>query len=117
MTQVEFHSLSMREAEEALVEVWRCLEEYDIPAPRMIFTFEGAARVNIRLDVGEPVWADLIRWRLTSVSGANRRRAWSGRDIGGHPHRLPAGPAAGFPLIDAAIVTSYRPSSRTRARS
>jgi hypothetical protein len=109
MTQVEFHSLSMREAEEVLVEIWRCLEEYDIPAPRMKFGFEGPARVNIRLELEEPVWAAIVTWRLPSLSGATRRDA--------RPHPLPAGQAAGFLDLDAAIVTSYRPRSRTRARN
>ena len=66
MSKINFHRLSMREAEEVVVEIWKCLEEYGFPVPHLIFDFHDAATVSIALEVEEPVSAVIMNWRMSS---------------------------------------------------
>ena len=66
MSKIKFHRLSMREAEEVVVEIWKCLEEYGFPVPHLIFDFHDAATVSIALEVEEPVSAVIMNWRMSS---------------------------------------------------
>jgi hypothetical protein len=66
VTTIEFRGLSLQEAEEVLVDVWNCLEEYAIPSPAMTFAFAGGADVSFRMRFAEPLWARLVANRLSS---------------------------------------------------
>jgi hypothetical protein len=65
VTTIEFRGLSLQEAEEVMVDVWNCLEEYAIPSPSMAFDFSGGG-VSFHMRFGEPLWARLVANRLSS---------------------------------------------------
>ncbi len=65
MVVIELDGLSMSDAEEALVEIWSCLEEYDVPSPRIAFTFHADVGVSMELSVDEPLWAEMVTVRLS----------------------------------------------------
>jgi hypothetical protein len=85
VTTIEFRGLSLQEAEEVLVDVWNCLEEYAIPSPSMAFDFAGTAEVSFRMRFGEPLWARLVANRLSSGTmardGGVAREGGSGEPI------------------------------------
>jgi hypothetical protein len=65
MAVIEF-DLSLPDAEEAIAEVWSCLEEYGIPSPIMRADFHANARVTMGLTFDEPIGAQLVSLRLSS---------------------------------------------------
>jgi hypothetical protein len=83
MVVIEFRRLTMHEAEEALAEMWNCLEEYDIPSPRMAFDFAGDERVSMDVFMDESIWADIMMLRLSNCAATEKsvqdHRNWSMR--------------------------------------
>ena len=71
MSWTEFRRLSISEGEEAIVEIWKCLEEYDLPTPRMTISFLGGKGIIIRLDIEDPLWAIVLRRRLSNSAVPN----------------------------------------------
>jgi hypothetical protein len=56
----------MSEAEEAIAELWSCLEEYGIPSPKLKATCANK-RITIELSaLDEPLWAKLVDTRLSN---------------------------------------------------
>jgi hypothetical protein len=55
---------SMSDAEDAIVETWAMVEEYDLPSPGMTFSFRGRSRMNIALSIDDPVAAHTLTLRL-----------------------------------------------------
>jgi len=70
MAVIELDGLSLAEAEEAIAEVWSCLEEYDIPSPVMSVDVRGTARFTLAFSFEEPIWAKLVSLRLSSLTGS-----------------------------------------------
>lgn len=64
MAEINLEGLALPEAEEAIAEIWSCLEEYDIPSPAVRVGLRADARMNMKFDFDEPVWAELVRVRL-----------------------------------------------------
>jgi hypothetical protein len=62
--------LSIPDAEEAVIKIWRILEEYDMPSPGMTFIFRGNSRVKIALRVDDSVDAQILILLLTAVDSA-----------------------------------------------
>jgi len=71
MTTIRLRHLSLPEAEEAIVALWVCLEEYDIPTPHIDFRFEapGHATLSLRID---SQWHQIVKHRIAG-SIANSR--------------------------------------------
>lgn len=72
MTVIEFRRLSMPEAEEVIVALWSCFEEYDAPSPRMTFEFHGRAGVTMWLHIEDPALADVVAIFLSNQSCVQR---------------------------------------------
>ena len=72
MTVIEFRRLSMPEAEEVIVALWSCFEEYDVLSPRMTFEFHGSAGVTIWLHIEDPALVDVVAIFLSNWSCAQR---------------------------------------------
>jgi len=66
MADINIDGLSLPEAEEAIVEIWSCLEEYHIPSPAMSVDVRANSRVTIGLSFEEPLWAELVSLRLSN---------------------------------------------------
>jgi hypothetical protein len=67
MAVIVFNVLTIGDAEEAIAETWRVLEEYGIPSPEMTFSFRGRSRVKIALRVDDPVDALTLMPRLAPL--------------------------------------------------
>ena len=66
MSSIRLRSLTMSEAEEAIAELWSCLEEYGIPSPKMNAT-RAHKRIIIELfELDEPLWAKVVGTCLSS---------------------------------------------------
>ncbi len=63
MPSITLHRITVAHAEEAISEIWRCLEEYDILSPAMACKFEGPD-LTIQLHFAEPLSAELVNRRL-----------------------------------------------------
>lgn len=87
MPIIYFHILSIPNAEEAIAETWRILEEYGIPSPKMTFTFRGSSRVKIALRVDDPVDARTLMLRLAPLGALVDR--WHGALPKMQPTRFP----------------------------
>jgi hypothetical protein len=70
MSVIGLRRLSLRDAEEAIVELWTCLEEYEIPTPHVDFRFEGPDRVTLCLRIDRE-WEHVVRRRLASRMDAS----------------------------------------------
>lgn len=75
MVVIELNGLSASEAEEALVEIWSCLEEYVIPSPRIVFAFRADNDVDMEISIEEPLWAEMVTARLSRWLGAGQEQA------------------------------------------
>ena len=70
MTLIRLRRLSLREAEEAIVTLWTCLEEYGIPTPHIDFRFEASGRATLSLCT-DPEWHHIVKRRIASSTGCN----------------------------------------------
>jgi hypothetical protein len=66
MAVIELDRLSLPDAEEAIAEVWSCLEEYGIPSPIMRVGFHANAKVTMGFTFDEPIGAQLVSLRLSN---------------------------------------------------
>jgi hypothetical protein len=67
MSAIKLRGLSMSEAEEAIAELWSCLEEYGIPSPKLKATC-AHKRITIELSaLDDPLWAKLVDTRLSNL--------------------------------------------------
>lgn len=69
MMNASLRGVSLSEAEQALVTVWRRVEEYGTDAPRLRFGFRRDGRVTIRFSFSDPTTAVLI---LNGLDASNR---------------------------------------------
>lgn len=67
MADINFNGLSLCEAEEAVAEIWSCLEEYDIPSPVVNVGACTNARITMGFTFEEPIWAELVTHRLSTL--------------------------------------------------
>jgi hypothetical protein len=79
MPVIHFQLLSISDAEEAVVEIWRILEEYNIPSPAMTCMCRGSSRVKIALRVDNVMDAQTLMvllgatgWDAEQLHGARR---------------------------------------------
>jgi hypothetical protein len=63
MPSITLHRITVAHAEEAISEIWNCLEEYDIRSPAMACNFDGPD-LTIQLHFVEPLGAELVNQRL-----------------------------------------------------
>jgi hypothetical protein len=74
LATIEFRSLSLQDAEQVLAEVWNCLEEFDIPSPRLVVKFRGQTEVVLRCRFSEQLSARIVAMRLSRWIARNERR-------------------------------------------
>ena len=82
MSAIKLRGLSLSEAEEAIVELWTCLEEYGIPSPKVKVS-RTDRRVTMELSgFDDSLWTELIDTYLTNwrrgtlqLPSANRGQA------------------------------------------
>jgi hypothetical protein len=79
MPVIHFQLLSISDAEEAVVEIWRILEEYNIPSPAMTCMCRGSSQVKIALRVDNVMDAQTLMvllgatgWDAEQLHGARR---------------------------------------------
>ena len=79
MPAIHFQLLSISDAEEAVVEIWRILEEYNLPSPAMTCMCHGSSRVKIALRVDNVMDAQTLMvllgatgWDAEQLHGARR---------------------------------------------
>jgi hypothetical protein len=64
---IKLRGLSMSEAEEAIAELWTCLEEYGIPSAPKLQVSRVNSRINIEMSgFDEPLWSKLVDTHLTN---------------------------------------------------
>jgi hypothetical protein len=69
MADINFDRLLLPEAEEAIADVWRCLEDYDLPSPALRVDFHANSTVALAFTFEDPLWAELVRLRLSHMMG------------------------------------------------
>ena len=74
MATIEFRSLSVQDAEQVLAEIWNCLEEFDIPSPRLVVKFRGQTEVTLRCRFDEQLSARIVAMRLSRWIAGNEQR-------------------------------------------
>jgi hypothetical protein len=57
-------------AEEVVAEIWRLLELYDIPSPKMKFDFPEPSIVCLSFDFNESAWAEIVSRHLSGWHGS-----------------------------------------------
>jgi hypothetical protein len=72
MIAIEFHYLSMPEAEEVIAALWCCFEEYDIPSPAMTFRFYGGAMAGVEVHMEDAAVAKVVARFLSDWNVASR---------------------------------------------
>ena len=79
MPVIHFQLLSISDAEEAVVEIWRILEEYNLPSPGLTCMCRGSSRVKIALRVDNVMDAQTLvlllgatGWDVEQLHGACR---------------------------------------------
>ena len=77
MALIELRQLSMRDAEEAITEIWTCLEEHDLATPQFEFEFHRDTIVSLSFrvdtDFSRVVELRLANWRAIRESPASVR--------------------------------------------
>jgi hypothetical protein len=88
MSAIRLRGLSVSESEEAIAELWTCLEEYGIPSPKL-----KVSRTNSRITLeiagfDEPLWAEFVDTYLTNwrrgalqLPSANKSKASEGAQV------------------------------------
>jgi hypothetical protein len=74
LATIEFRSLSVQDAEQVLAEIWNCLEEFDIPSPRLAVKFRGETEVTLRCRFDEQLSVRIVAMRLSRWIAGNERR-------------------------------------------
>jgi hypothetical protein len=64
LATIQCRHLDARDAEELVVELWSCLEEYEIPTPRLRFFF-GRDWVDVEISTVDVSWDFVIMVRLS----------------------------------------------------
>jgi hypothetical protein len=80
MRVVQCQRLSISEAEDVVAEIYGCLEEYNVPMPKMAFSFLGGSRVSITMRIDDPIAANMMHLRLATWFTAQKPLAHAGRD-------------------------------------
>jgi hypothetical protein len=66
-TAIKLQGLSMPEAEEAIAELWTCLEEYGIPSAPKLKVSGTNSRITIEMSrFDEPLWSKFVENHLTN---------------------------------------------------
>ena len=107
MPVIHFQLLSISDAEEAVVEIWRILEEYNLPSPAMTCMFRGSSRVKIALRVDNVMDAQTLMvllgatgWDAEQLHGARREmRPTRQTSLFAHPSSVNR-------ATDASVVTA-----------
>jgi hypothetical protein len=74
LATIEFRNLSVQDAERVLAEVWNCLEEFEVPSPRLAVKFREGAEVTLQCRFSETLSARLVAMRLARWIAGNERR-------------------------------------------
>jgi hypothetical protein len=73
MITIEFRDLSMPDAEEVIVALWNCFEEYEVPSPAMTFGFRRGARATVQVHIEDAALADIVTEFLSNWNVVRRR--------------------------------------------
>ena len=65
MPPIRFNRLSLLEAEEVIVEIWKCLEEYQLPSPKLEFTFHTGETVAMAIRIDDRAARAIVSARLS----------------------------------------------------
>jgi hypothetical protein len=65
MPPIRFNRLSLLDAEEVIVEIWKCLEEYELPSPKLEFTFHTGETVTVAVRIADRAARAIISARLS----------------------------------------------------
>ena len=71
MAMIQFRRLSIEEAENCIAEIWTCLEEYQLPSPKMYFDCPEGSGITMTINVDDPVAENTLLARLSGYSGVN----------------------------------------------
>jgi hypothetical protein len=77
---IKLRGLSMSEAEEAIAELWICLEEYSIPSPPKLKIFRTHNQITIEMSrFEEPLWTKFVdthlrNWRRCTQPSGHKDR-------------------------------------------
>jgi hypothetical protein len=123
MAVIELDRLSLPDAEEAIAEVWSCLEEYGIPSPSMSVDFHANAKVTMGFTFDEPIGAQLVSLRLSSWMRGSVERGIDASIASKRPPReqkamssFPAEIAASLSLQGAPPLALAEPFRRAKRR-
>jgi hypothetical protein len=123
MAVIELDRLSLPDAEDAIAEVWSCLEEYSIPSPIMSVDFHANAKVTMGFTFDEPIGAQLVSVRLSSWMQSSVEPAIDALIARDRPLQAEeetssfgAEMAAGLSLHDAPPLLAAEPFRRAKRR-
>jgi hypothetical protein len=66
MVIMQLSCLPLREIEQALVEIWQCVEEYRMPSPGLTFDFLGETMASMTLRIEDGVLFEILSVRLAN---------------------------------------------------
>ena len=72
MVVIEFRHLSMPETEDAIVALWNCFEEYNIPSQAMTFEFHSGAAASLQVHIEDAALAGVVTKFLSTWNVARR---------------------------------------------
>jgi hypothetical protein len=76
MPPIRFNRLSLLEAEEVIVEIWKCLDEYQLPSPKLEFIFHTGETVTMAVRIADRAARAIVSARLSLLFflGADERK-------------------------------------------
>ena len=76
MAAITLDGLALSEAEEAVAELWFCLEEFRLSSPTMAVDIHPDGQVTMEFSFDEPLWAELVGIRLSNWLSSSRPGGW-----------------------------------------
>jgi hypothetical protein len=109
MVIIQLSCLRLPEIEQAIVEIWQCVEEYRMPSPGLKFDFQGETMASMALHIEDSVLfailsVRLANWIVTSSSNFSAHTpalsAWTRSEISVSP----LGAGATFERLSATLA-------------
>jgi hypothetical protein len=87
---IQLVCLPLLEMEEAIVEIWNCVEEYQMPSPRLKFDFHGNSAISMALHFDDRVLSAIVSARLSNwiMARGSDWQAAIGQDLTAHAPAL-----------------------------
>jgi hypothetical protein len=114
---VQLVFLPLPEMEEAIVEIWKCVEEYQMPSPKLKFDFQGDTAASMALHVEDRVSFAILSARLSNwiMARGSDWQAAIGESQSAHAPALSAQLTCGEISVSGLSAPVHPPSGFRRA--